>query len=45
MRGCRLAVPAYLCNIVYEMAKRELIGGFELLVLLALIRLGDDAYG
>jgi PadR family transcriptional regulator PadR len=27
------------------MAKREFIGGFELLVLLALIRLGDDAYG
>src|SRR5882672_9061786 len=27
------------------MAKREFIGGFELLVLLALMRLGDDAYG
>jgi PadR family transcriptional regulator PadR len=27
------------------MAQREFIGGFELLVLLALIRLGDDAYG
>lgn len=27
------------------MAKRGFIGGFELLVLLALIRLGDDAYG
>jgi PadR family transcriptional regulator, regulatory protein PadR len=27
------------------MAKREFLGGFELLVLLALIRLGDDAYG
>ena len=26
------------------MAKREFLGGFELLVLLALIRLGDDAY-
>ena len=24
---------------------REFLGGFELLVLLALIRLGDDAYG
>src|ERR1700680_3899243 len=27
------------------MAKRGFIGGFELLVLLALIRLGEDAYG
>ena len=27
------------------MGKREFLGGFELLVLLALIRLGDDAYG
>jgi DNA-binding PadR family transcriptional regulator len=35
----------YLFSIVYEMAKREFLGGFELLVLLALIRLGDEAYG
>jgi PadR family transcriptional regulator, regulatory protein PadR len=27
------------------MAKREFLGGFELLVLLALIGLGDEAYG
>ena len=27
------------------MSKREFLGGFELLVLLAVIRLGDDAYG
>ena len=27
------------------MAKREFLGGFEMLVLLALIRLGDAAYG
>ena len=27
------------------MAKREFLAGFELLVLLALIRLGDEAYG
>jgi PadR family transcriptional regulator PadR len=27
------------------MANRGFLGGFELLVLLALIRLGDDAYG
>src|SRR5580765_1233333 len=27
------------------MARREFLGSFELLVLLALIRLGDDAYG
>ena len=27
------------------MGKREFLGGFELLVLLAVIQLGDDAYG
>jgi len=27
------------------MPKREFLGGFELLVLLALIRIGDEAYG
>jgi DNA-binding PadR family transcriptional regulator len=27
------------------MARREFLGGFELLVLLALIRVGDEAYG
>jgi PadR family transcriptional regulator PadR len=27
------------------MAKRDFLGGFELLVLLATVRLGDDAYG
>jgi DNA-binding PadR family transcriptional regulator len=27
------------------MAKRSFLGGFELLVLLAILRLGDDAYG
>src|SRR5262245_6391989 len=27
------------------MPRREFLGGFELLVLLALIRLGDEAYG
>jgi DNA-binding PadR family transcriptional regulator len=35
----------HLFSIVYEMAKREFMGGFELLVLLALIKLGDEAYG
>lgn len=41
-----LVLPiAYLVSIVYEMARREFLGGFELLVLLALIRLGDEAYG
>src|SRR5262245_19203358 len=34
-----------LVIIVDEMPRREFIGGFELLVLLALIRLGDEAYG
>jgi PadR family transcriptional regulator PadR len=36
---------ASLISIVYEMAKREFLGGFELLVLLALMGLGDEAYG
>jgi PadR family transcriptional regulator, regulatory protein PadR len=35
----------YFFSIINEMAKREFMGGFELLVLLALIRLGDEAYG
>ena len=30
---------------MYKMIKRGFLGGFELLVLLALIRLGDEAYG
>ena len=34
-----------LINIVYYMARREFLGGFELLVLLALVRLDDEAYG
>jgi DNA-binding PadR family transcriptional regulator len=35
-----------LIAIIHEMLrKREFIGGFELLVLVALVRLGDDAYG
>ena len=40
--GC---IAAYLFSIVYYMARRGFLGGFELLVLLALIRLGDEAYG
>jgi PadR family transcriptional regulator PadR len=35
----------YLVIIIDKMPRREFIGGFELLVLLALIRLGDEAYG
>jgi PadR family transcriptional regulator PadR len=35
---------SYLFIIVQDMG-REFLGGFELLVLLALIRLGDEAYG
>jgi DNA-binding PadR family transcriptional regulator len=34
-----------LINIVKYMARREFLGGFELLVLLALVRLDDEAYG
>jgi len=35
----------YLFCIVEDMAKRDVLGGLELQVLLALIRLGDEAYG
>jgi PadR family transcriptional regulator PadR len=31
--------------ILEEMAKREYLGNLELMVMLALLRLGDDAYG
>lgn len=34
-----------LFAIIKYMRRREFLGGFELLVLSALIRLGDDAYG
>ena len=36
---------AYLFPIVEQMSKRTHLGNFELMVLLAVIRLGDDAYG
>jgi DNA-binding PadR family transcriptional regulator len=35
----------YLFHRIEEMPRRRSIGDLELLVLLALIRLGDDAYG
>lgn len=35
----------YLCNDIEVMAQQVVLGGVELLVLLALIRLGDEAYG
>ncbi len=37
-------IPAYLICIVDEMS-REALGQFELMVLLAVLRLGEDAYG
>jgi PadR family transcriptional regulator PadR len=36
---------SYLFNIIEEMASRDSLGNFELMVMLALIRLGDEAYG
>lgn len=36
---------AYLFIILEEMPKRNYLGDFELMVLLALMRLGEDAYG
>jgi PadR family transcriptional regulator len=35
----------YFFYIVYEMAKRDYLGEFEHIVVLALLRLGDRAYG
>ena len=35
----------YLFAIVDEMGKREYLGEFELTVMLALLRVGEDAYG
>lgn len=32
-------------TILEEMAKRDYLGSFELIVMLVLMRLGDDAYG
>jgi PadR family transcriptional regulator PadR len=35
----------YFFTIIEEMTKRDYLGSFELMVILALIRLGEDAYG
>jgi PadR family transcriptional regulator PadR len=35
----------YFFSIVYEMAERSYLGELELMILLILINLGDDAYG
>jgi PadR family transcriptional regulator PadR len=37
--------PHYLFIILEEMPKHNYLGDFELMVLLALMRLGQDAYG
>jgi PadR family transcriptional regulator, regulatory protein PadR len=47
VNGARPSAHLHPCNlftIVYYMP-REFLGGFELLVLLALLRIGDEAYG
>ena len=50
MRSCaasrrlRLNLP-YFFITVEDMTRNDLLGGLDLLVLLALIRLGDEAYG
>ena len=36
---------SYFFAILENMAKRSYLGEFELMILLALIRVGDDAYG
>jgi PadR family transcriptional regulator, regulatory protein PadR len=38
-------LPSNLFVIVEEMRKRDYLGSFELMVMLALIRLGENAYG
>jgi PadR family transcriptional regulator len=35
----------YFFTIIEEMTKRDYLGSFELMVILTLIRLGEDAYG
>ena len=35
----------YFLSILEEMTRRDNLGNFELMVMLALMRLGDDAYG
>jgi PadR family transcriptional regulator PadR len=35
----------YFLTIIEEMANRNYLGNFELIVMLALIRLGENAYG
>src|SRR5262249_51730572 len=42
--GITLLRPNLFC-IIEEMAKQGNLGDFELMVMLALMRLGDDAYG
>ena len=41
----QLLQGVHFFTIVYEMSKRDSLGNFELMVLLAVIRLGDMAYG
>lgn len=38
-------LPAHLFTIIDEMGKGENLGEFELTVILALLRLGEEAYG
>src|ERR1700722_16680687 len=48
---CRPLFPLGACKNLYffaiieQMPKRNYLGGFELMVMLALMRLGEDAYG
>jgi PadR family transcriptional regulator PadR len=37
--------PCDLFSIIEEMRRRDYLGHFELMVLLAVIRVGEDAYG
>jgi PadR family transcriptional regulator PadR len=45
MRAVKVLLSGYLFTIVKEMTKRTSAGSFELMVMLSLMRLGDNAYG
>lgn len=40
-----VCLPVYFFSIIEQMARGAFLGEFEIMVLLALIRLGEDAYG
>src|SRR5262249_4353183 len=43
--SANLVALSYLFTILEQMTKRDQLGNFELMVIMVLIRLGDNAYG